>query len=359
MALKSLKIISKINEIKLIITFVIGSVFIFIQCEKEKAPSDIPIVNVPALENLDSNLVELSVDSCVLIPLGQLVHKGNSVDIFVGGSKLRYDTLDDGLGGFWAVIPNSAFENGAISELIIKITRRAGSQKLFSLKNDTTKAYLKNSMLINWDTYAIKNLAKQLNDEGKTNTENALVIQEYVRSYLTFDESYSNYFGGFSAYQTYLDKKGVCINFSRLFIALCRAAGIPSRSVSGVVFQVGDIGTDCFFHHQWCEFLDENKHWRSIDLTYTADIDITNLNYIDFTYCAEETEIFSDYYSEFMNDPGKVFKTKNECTVVYCYLPTERGARFDFQLIQDCSPDSIVFEKSINVLKSYNTVWIK
>ena len=55
-------------------------------------------------------------------------------------------------------------------------------------------------------------------------------------------------------------------------------------------------------------------------------------------------------------DPGKPFKTDNECVVIYCYLPTEREARFGFKLIQDNRPDSIIFEKTITIRKTNNSV---
>jgi len=334
--------------------------FLFFQCEKQQAePTESPEPygpNGPSEEVIDSNMLVLKTDSCVLIPIGQLTQKGSSVDISINDNICTYDTLGDGLGGFWAIIPNSAFDNNTTSELKIKITKRNAPLQLFELKNDSTSAYLKSSELINWKFSDIRYTANQLYDLGKTTAENSMAIQEFVINYLSFDDSYSNFFGHFTASQTYLDKKGVCINFSRLFIALCRAAGIHARSVSGVVFTSGNIGEDSFHHHQWCEFLDENNKWRSLDLTFTNDIDITNINYIDFTYGAEETEIFSDYYSDFMQDLGRPFKTENECLVIYCYLPVENGAKFGFKLLQDNRPDSIIFEKKVRLLKTNNSL---
>ena len=327
---------------------IICSIFVFIQCDKEQVSAPAPGYPEPQ-EIIDTNMVKLTVDSCILIPTGQLNHTGSSVNIFIDGQHYVYDTLDDGLGGYWAILPNIAFTN--ISELKIRVTRRNSEFQLQELSNDSTSAYLKDSKLIDWDEVGIKIAARDLFNNDKSISENALAIQNFVVNHIDFDQSYADYFGGFMASHTYYQKKGVCINYSRLFIALCRASGIRARSVSGVIFNPGPAGTDCFHHHQWCEFVDENNLWRSIDLTYTTDLDISNIHYIDFTYCAEETEIFADYYDEFMEDPGKPFKTDNECVVIYCYLPTIKGARFGFQLLEDNRPDSIIFEKTLSIRK--------
>jgi hypothetical protein len=331
----------------------------FYQCKKEHP---VPFVYAPPEapeEVMDTNMAELLVDSCILIPVGQLIRKGSSVDISINDSIYIYDTLNDGLGGFWAIIPYIAFNNNTTSELTIKITKRYTPFQPLELENDSTTAYLKSSKLIKWKNFTeMTYTANQLYDSNRTITENAIAIQEFVINYLDFDDSYANYYGGFTAFQTFVDKRGVCINFSRLFIALCRSVGICSRSVSGVIYKPGNIGEDCFHHHQWCEFLDDNNRWHSIDLTFTRKIDISDIRYIDFTYCAEETEIFSDYYTEFMQDPGQPFKTDNECVIVYSYLPTMGGARFGFKLVKDDRPFSVVFEKKVYIRKENNTLYV-
>ena len=330
-------------------------------CGREEGNDTIPKFKPSVPQQNDDTLqhhkVGLSVDSCILIPIGQLTKTGNSVDIFIDSTSLNYDMLDDGLGGFWAVIPYSTFSNN-LSKLSIKITRRRTDLILFEQTNDSTDAYLNSSELINWDNFDLKNVAFQIYDEKATKTENAMAIQEYVVSYLSYDNSYSNSFGIFTAYQTYLDKKGVCINFSRLFIALCRAIDISARSVSGVIFPGTTIDDDCLFHHQWCEFLDENNRWRSLDLTFTKNMDITSIKYTGLTYFAEETELFSNYQTEFFADLGKPFKTDYECLVIYCYLPTEPGAKFGFKLLHDFAPDSIVFEKTVMIKRNSNIIEI-
>lgn len=343
---------------KQLLIFVLFFALFLVQCKKDKdfTPQKIiePVTH-PIEQPIDINIVKLeSVDSCILFPIGNLMAEGSLVDVLIDNKFSSYNIFDDGLGGFWAAVPISAFEDNKTSELRLRITKKYTQFQASELKNDTTQAYLKNSDFINWKGTSIESVAINLYDDTKTQSENALVFQRYTMDYLTFNDTYANYYGGFTALRTYIDQKGVCINFSRLFIALCRAAGIPSRSVSGVIFLDGSVGTDCFFHHQWCEFLDENNKWRSLDLTFTSNVDISDIRYIGFNYCSEETEIFRDYQANFFSDPGKPFRTQNECVLFYSYLPTERGARFGFELINKSG--AIVFEKKISIQKSNNRI---
>ncbi len=59
-------------------------------------------------------------------------------------------------------------------------------------------------------------------------------------------------------------KEGVCRDYATLTAALMRAAGIPTRMVSGLVFQDGQ-----FFYHAWVEVFD-GKRWIGMDSTRPA-----------------------------------------------------------------------------------------
>ena len=62
--------------------------------------------------------------------------------------------------------------------------------------------------------------------------------------------------------------EGVCQDQAHVFIACCRAAGIPARYVSGYFYtgDSGDIAT-----HAWADaWLGDSDGWLSIDLTHNA-----------------------------------------------------------------------------------------
>src|SRR5207248_1568181 len=58
--------------------------------------------------------------------------------------------------------------------------------------------------------------------------------------------------------------RGVCQDYSHLFLGACRACGLPGRYVSGYVNQPGEIAT-----HAWCQVWDgANVGWVDIDPTH-------------------------------------------------------------------------------------------
>ncbi len=68
---------------------------------------------------------------------------------------------------------------------------------------------------------------------------------------------------GGSAVESFTSKSGNCQTHARLYTALARAAGIPTRFVSGLVHLEGKG----FLYHSWAEsYIDD--HWVSVDPTY-------------------------------------------------------------------------------------------
>ena len=66
-----------------------------------------------------------------------------------------------------------------------------------------------------------------------------------------------------SAPQAFVQRKGVCQDHSHVFIAMCRALGLPARYVSGYLFVPN---SSHLASHAWAEvFLD--NHWYSFDVS--------------------------------------------------------------------------------------------
>ncbi len=82
---------------------------------------------------------------------------------------------------------------------------------------------------------------------------------------------------GDGALASLLSRKGNCQTHARLYTALARAAGIPTRYVSGLVLLEGKG----FFYHSWAEsFLD--GQWVAVDPTYNQmPADPTHLKFFE------------------------------------------------------------------------------
>ncbi|MCC6572462.1 MAG: transglutaminase domain-containing protein [Planctomycetes bacterium] len=71
--------------------------------------------------------------------------------------------------------------------------------------------------------------------------------------------------GNASALQAYKEKKGDCTEHSALFVALARAAGLPARNCSGVVYLTMSDGGGVFGMHAWSEVW--LGRWVPVDAT--------------------------------------------------------------------------------------------
>ncbi len=82
---------------------------------------------------------------------------------------------------------------------------------------------------------------------------------------------------GGSALASFTSRTGNCQTHARLYTALARAAGIPTRFVSGLVYQEGKG----FLYHSWAESL-VNGRWVSVDPTYDqVPADPTHLKFFE------------------------------------------------------------------------------
>ena len=119
-------------------------------------------------------------------------------------------------------------------------------------------AYLKPADKIESDAPEIKAQAKALSAGTKNQEELAKVLASWTSDWLK--DAIED---GGSAVESFKSKSGNCQTHARLYTALARAAGIPTRFVSGLVHLEGKG----FLYHSWAEsFIGD--HWVSVDPTY-------------------------------------------------------------------------------------------
>jgi len=100
--------------------------------------------------------------------------------------------------------------------------------------------------------------AKALATGAKNREELARVLASWSAQWL--DDTVDD---GGSAAESITSKSGNCQTHARLYTALARAAGIPTRFVSGLVYLDGKG----FLYHSWAESFIEGR-WVSVDPTY-------------------------------------------------------------------------------------------
>jgi sugar lactone lactonase YvrE len=85
-------------------------------------------------------------------------------------------------------------------------------------------------------------------------------IYKYVRDHMKYELS-----GGWNVAPAVLTRgNGSCSEYSFVFIAMCRAAGLPAKYVGSVAIRGDDASTDDVFH-RWCECYLPNYGWVPVD----------------------------------------------------------------------------------------------
>lgn len=95
--------------------------------------------------------------------------------------------------------------------------------------------------------------------------------------------------------------QAICMEFTDLFVALSRAAGIPAREVNGFAYtddiRLKPLGLMVDILHSWPEYYDEKEQiWRPVDPTWektTGGVDYfyqTNLNHFAFAIHGEDSQ---------------------------------------------------------------------
>ncbi len=141
--------------------------------------------------------------------------------------------------------------------------------------------YLNPEPGIESDTGPIQDLARKLTSGSSTQLEKARKIFYYVNSNLEYQRIEED---THSALRTLQRGKGVCEDFSLVYIALCRASGIPARLVRGYRFNVSDLNsgeTDLKSSaHAWVEVKLPAEGWITVEPTFTYSFNgIKTVNY--------------------------------------------------------------------------------
>lgn len=133
--------------------------------------------------------------------------------------------------------------------------------------------YLKPEDGIESNNGRIVSLAQNLTLDLSGPLEKAKRLFEYVNANLGYRPQSS---APHSALRTLERGGGSCEDYSLLYIALCRAAGIPARYVSGYRFEPREIGKNEIdldqFAHAWVEVYLPDTGWITVDPTFSYSI---------------------------------------------------------------------------------------
>lgn len=133
--------------------------------------------------------------------------------------------------------------------------------------------------------------------EKASELKNARAIYQFVTQYLSYDqqrlnESRIERFGAVTALSR--PNNAVCMEYTDLFVALARAAGIPAREINGyaytadTTFRPLSLKNNADILHAWPEYYDDTLGWVPVDPTWGSTtggvnyFDQLDLNHITF-----------------------------------------------------------------------------
>ena len=132
--------------------------------------------------------------------------------------------------------------------------------ELKEIPKDIAKMYLADNTKFDISSETIKKAVEAaVGDET-----NPYWIMRKIYKYL-IDNLYYELSGGWNIAPAVLERgNGSCSEYSFVFIAMCRAAGLPTR-YAGSIAQRGDLASEDEVFHRWCEVYLPKIGWIAVD----------------------------------------------------------------------------------------------
>lgn len=152
--------------------------------------------------------------------------------------------------------------------------------------NSETEMFLEPTEKIEADDPEIISKARELTEGITTDYKKAQAIFEYVNINMSYDESSS--YANKGALSALKNLKGVCEEFTTLFIALCRAVNIPSRAIEGYKLEDNMSGDEYLgenlVNHVWAEIYLDEFGWVPVEPTVIYMVNGERRAYLE-TFC--------------------------------------------------------------------------
>jgi hypothetical protein len=279
----------------------------------------------------------------LLIAVGRLALNNNEVTLYVDSTPIEYNLIKDESGGYWAHIPFNKLT--ADSKVRLNIVKTNPDNLLYEEEIDTA-LWTKPTYFFDSDNITIKDKAEELTADCTTNNEKVEKFHEFILNDIPWKLSPGMH--NVQASEVLQQKHGICVGKSRLLIALCRAEGIPARSIQGTVY---DLNNNAFWHHEWVEFYNDNKEWRQIEpnLDLSEDFYIRDLKYFDLVYNFEGNS-FHEFTMAWGEDGYKLENGSVSVFMSDIKLQFDEG-KMNFTLVNSNLPESIEIETVYDMSK--------
>lgn len=222
-------------------------------------------------------------ESSVLIPVGRLNKQGNKVQLFVDDNEVKPQFITDAHDGEWVVFGRNLLTDE--SRITIKVLRSSLDNTYKAKLSDYFK-YKASETYIDKDHQDIIHMAQSLTGGVKGTDARVEVIVNYLRTQVDYSQPFKGMHYDYAS-ETLEKGYGICVNYSKLFVALCRAINIPSRTISGTVVRKGSD-----YHHEWVEYINDEGFWQPVEPIRGHQIALDDPMYLDIIYSIENNIFF-------------------------------------------------------------------
>jgi len=162
-------------------------------------------------------------------------------------------------------------------------------KKTSRVKDAAIADFLKEEQYLEKDEAAIQDISESL--KGETDVDKVRAIYSYVIENMEYEIVEKDNLGAVYAAK---NNKGDCTEYSDLFVALCRAKGIPARVITGYTARFDEVSPK----HHWVEVYLKDYGWVPFDPSWgdTEDKFIRNMAF-------ERLQPAYVYLSHIRNDP--------------------------------------------------------
>lgn len=175
---------------------------------------------------------------------------------------VRLREARDGYGN----ITHMLYADGALDRLTITVSGKVLTENRAGVVQGVAgdlpnQVFLRPTPLTEPDE-ALSSLASDLVTGGGTVLERLHRLNALIYGHMNFDTSRTD--SGTTAPQAWAEGHGVCQDFTHIFLATARAAGIPARYVSGHLYRRdGQVAQEA--GHAWAEAWVEHLGWVAFD----------------------------------------------------------------------------------------------
>lgn len=168
----------------------------------------------------------------------------------------------------------------------VKFEVNSSLSKPYDTKSSIYKEYTRPEKYVESDNPSIISAAENIVSGISKDDYHAMAqaIYEFVINYLTYSLQPKER-GALWALE---NKKGDCSEYSYLFVALCRAVGIPARVQAGFAFSSYHDETEN--GHMWAEYYLEGYGWIPVDASWKLFDELDNRHFAALQSVPEYTE---------------------------------------------------------------------